>query len=266
MMTRTECTDRNGRQLISLRGLFRALQPAAIHLYKEVLRFSSILYIVLLLGAAIAPMSTVCYALQCIDPSHLCTRAATNSRVDDCRLRMYNIRPVMDRFVIAHLIGWAIKAAIVPNRLPLWIASASFEIVERVVAPLLPSLRECWWDSLIIDIFLCNAAGIEIGLLFAFIKNEYRRSHALLNDLSKEIVIIVAILITDLNAFLLKDALNIRDVSPLNVYRLLFFIALAPQCVRQLVKPKVFGSKMFVYIYTVALVAEFFLVICKWRT
>lgn len=264
-MARIRYIGRDGRALIRPRQFFRTLRPVGSRFFREVLRFLSMIYIMLLFAAIIAPTMTVCHGLQRVDHFHLCTHLVRVSRVKDCLLNLSNISPVLDRFLIAHLAGWAIKATIVPSRFLLWIASVSFEVVERVAIPLIPSLRECWWDSLLMDIFLCNAVGIEMGLFFAFTEYEHVRSHVRLN-LSSSTMIIIAILLTDLNAFLLKDALTIRDASPLNVYRILLFIALAPQCVREITSPKAFHSKMFTYTYALALLAEISLVVCKWPT
>lgn len=31
---------------------------------------------------------------------------------------------------------------------------------------ILPNFNECWWDSLLLDVLLCNGLGIEVGMLF----------------------------------------------------------------------------------------------------
>lgn len=263
-MARIRYTGSDGRALMRPRQFFQALRPLVSRSFREVLRFLSIFYIMLLLAAIIAPTMTVCHGLQRVDHFHSCTPLVRVSRVEDCRLHLSNIFPVLDRFLVAHLIGWAIKAMIFPSRLLLWIASVSFEVVERVAIPLIPSLRECWWDSLLMDIFFCNAVGIEMGLFFAFTEYERVRSHVRPN--STATIITVAILLTDFNAFLLKDALTIRDASPLNVYRILLFIALAPQCVCEITSPKASHSKTFTCIYALALLAEITLVAWKWLT
>lgn len=260
--------NHDGRRSIRLQQLFRAVQPQTNRLFREVLRFTAVTYILMIFAAAVAPAATVCHSLQRLDVFHLCTPFAEASRVGDCDLNLHTIRKVMDRFIMAHLVGWSIKAAIIPNRLLLWVASVSFEVMERAAVPLLPSLRECWWDSVLIDIFLCNAAGIEMGMLLASITNgSILRNTTKLNarlSLPKAAIIVVAILITDLNAFFLKDTMHIRNASPLNVYRLVFFITLAPQCVDELTTSKNLRMKTFTCMYTIALVVEIVLVFCKW--
>ena len=48
-----------------------------------------------------------------------------------------------------------------------WVISASWELTEIAFVHLLPSyqLCECWWDTTILDLFLCNGSGILVGML-----------------------------------------------------------------------------------------------------
>lgn len=118
------------------------------------------------------PPAARCALLRRLDRVHTCAPLVEPSHVADCRLsrtlRFPSSRArVFDRFVVAHLAGWAVKAALYPARGPLWAASLLFELVERAAVGALPELAECWWDSLLLDVALCNAAGIEAGLLLA---------------------------------------------------------------------------------------------------
>lgn len=44
-----------------------------------------------------------------------------------------------------------------------WIISILFEIVELSLRHWIPNFYECWWDSLLLDLFGCNLIGILIG-------------------------------------------------------------------------------------------------------
>lgn len=71
---------------------------------------------------------------------------------------------VFDEFVVAHTLGWWGKALIIRDRGLLWIISIAFELMELTFQHLLPNFNECWWDSWILDVALCNALGIEVGM------------------------------------------------------------------------------------------------------
>lgn len=47
-----------------------------------------------------------------------------------------------------------------------WICSISFELLELTFRYWLPNFYECWWDSLLLDVFGCNLAGILLGHYF----------------------------------------------------------------------------------------------------
>jgi len=47
-----------------------------------------------------------------------------------------------------------------------WFCSISFELLELTFRYWLPNFYECWWDSLILDVFGCNLAGIMLGYYF----------------------------------------------------------------------------------------------------
>ena len=66
---------------------------------------------------------------------------------------------VFDEFVIAHALGWYCKAIMYRNQLLLWILSVGFELMEVTFNHLLPNFNECWWDSVLLDILLCNWLG-----------------------------------------------------------------------------------------------------------
>ncbi|WVZ99529.1 hypothetical protein U9M48_044808 [Paspalum notatum var. saurae] len=99
----------------------------------------------------------------------------------DCRLyvpenpknKFINIYDTLfDEFVVAHILGWWGKAVMIRNQLLLWVLSIGFELMELTFRHMLPNFNECWWDSIILDILICNwfesklpIEQIEISLL-----------------------------------------------------------------------------------------------------
>ncbi len=71
---------------------------------------------------------------------------------------------LFDEFVLAHALGWWGKALILRDASLLWTLSIAFELLERTFAHMLPNFSECWWDSWILDVSLCNWAGMALGL------------------------------------------------------------------------------------------------------
>lgn len=50
------------------------------------------------------------------------------------------------------------------DRTLLWVVSIAFELMELTFRHWLPNFNECWWDSWILDVALCNALGISLGM------------------------------------------------------------------------------------------------------
>uniref|UniRef100_A0A804MQA4 CDP-diacylglycerol--serine O-phosphatidyltransferase n=1 Tax=Zea mays TaxID=4577 RepID=A0A804MQA4_MAIZE len=91
----------------------------------------------------------------------------------DCRLyvpenpknKFINIyETLFDEFVVAHILGWFGKAVMIRNQLLLWVLSIGFELMELTFRHMLPNFNECWWDSIILDILICNWFGIWAGM------------------------------------------------------------------------------------------------------
>lgn len=66
---------------------------------------------------------------------------------------------VVDEFVLAHALGWFAKALVLRNPLLLWSASVGFELLELSFRHMLPNFNECWWDSWLLDVAICNQLG-----------------------------------------------------------------------------------------------------------
>ncbi|KAJ6810151.1 putative CDP-diacylglycerol--serine O-phosphatidyltransferase 1 isoform X1 [Iris pallida] len=91
----------------------------------------------------------------------------------DCRIyvpenpksRFNNVyETLFDEFVLAHIFGWWGKAIMIRNQPLLWVLSIGFELMELTFRHMLPNFNECWWDSIILDILICNWFGIWAGM------------------------------------------------------------------------------------------------------
>lgn len=46
----------------------------------------------------------------------------------------------------------------------LWVLSIGFELMELTFQHMLPNFNECWWDSWILDVAVCNFLGMWAGM------------------------------------------------------------------------------------------------------
>ena len=69
----------------------------------------------------------------------------------------------LDIYLLAHFFGWYVKMLIVRDINLCWFLSIFFEIMELTFKHWLPNFTECWWDTIILDVFGCNALGIFCG-------------------------------------------------------------------------------------------------------
>uniref|UniRef100_A0A1I8IDS3 Phosphatidylserine synthase n=1 Tax=Macrostomum lignano TaxID=282301 RepID=A0A1I8IDS3_9PLAT len=70
----------------------------------------------------------------------------------------------LDVFAVAHLFGWVMKAVLLRHYGLTWLLSINWEITEMAFSHILPNFQECWWDIVILDVFVCNGVGIFIGM------------------------------------------------------------------------------------------------------
>lgn len=79
----------------------------------------------------------------------------------------HNVKPVIfDIFIPAHFFGWIFHSMIIRDYTICWTLSICFEICEVLLRQWFPNFHECWWDSIILDILICNGLGIYIGMKF----------------------------------------------------------------------------------------------------
>ncbi|THG14261.1 hypothetical protein TEA_021846 [Camellia sinensis var. sinensis] len=98
----------------------------------------------------------------------------------DCRIyvpenptnRFKNVYDTLfDEFVPAHIFGWWGKAIMIRNQPLLWVLSIGFELMELTFRHMLPNFNECWWDSIILDILICNWFGETLDAAQLFCHN-----------------------------------------------------------------------------------------------
>ncbi|CAJ0926554.1 12956_t:CDS:2 [Entrophospora sp. SA101] len=200
------------------------------------------------------------YIFATIDPS-LGRPLPERSYADNCELTIENIKDQMDIFVVYHASGWFAKALVLRDYWFCWILSVMFEVMEYSLQHQLNNFAECWWDHWILDVIICNWAGLYLGMKTCeyfemkgyswrgikqipslkgkmkrtvqqftphhWTKFEWGTTKSFKNYLAV-IGLLFLFLQTDLNAFYLKYLLWIPPEHPLNAYRfiLLFFCAI----------------------------------------
>jgi phosphatidylserine synthase 2 len=89
---------------------------------------------------------------------------------DDPVSRFRNVHDILfdgegffDVFILCHVLGWFCKMLMIRDLRLTLVASVLFEVYELTFQHMLPNFRECWWDSLIVDIVVCNGLGILCG-------------------------------------------------------------------------------------------------------
>ena len=129
---------------------------------------SSVLYTTFFIILLIQPNINDIRNLFKILDSSLNTPMQSRSYAEDCGNYSFEvIAEKFDAFVFGHFVGWMMGSIICRNREILWFTQILWEIIEIVTCYFIPNFAECWWDQLILDIFLCNGVGIELGLIIA---------------------------------------------------------------------------------------------------
>lgn len=138
---------------------------------------SSIFYLLLLIFLAFQTREDIREWLGYVD-SGLGVPLVERSYAEDCRICWETLWSQMDVFVVAHTVGWYVKALVIRDTLTCWILSVMFEVMEYTFQHQLPNFNECWWDHWILDVATCNALGIYLGMkTCAYLKcKEYKWS------------------------------------------------------------------------------------------
>ena len=222
------------------------------------LLLSACVYLLALVYLALWP-SRACALLSSLDGGHTCSAPVEADHAADCALTTGTLRGVCDRFVVAHAAGWLAKGALLPRRRVLWRASVGFEAVEWLLSGALPTLRECWWDSLVLDVLVCNFIGLELGCRFAARYGGGAAAGAGGRRGARDAVLLTGLVVTDVNAFLVKHALALHSASPLNVARLVLLYLLAIPSVAHICSRSSSPSPSpapFAHLYTTILFSE----------
>jgi phosphatidylserine synthase 2 len=66
--------------------------------------------------------------------------------------------------MVAHVVGWLAHAVLLRHWGLCWTISIFFEVCERWLKHWFPNFNECWWDSVILDVILCNWFGMSLGM------------------------------------------------------------------------------------------------------
>ncbi len=148
----------------------------------------------------------------------------------------FNVTDRIDVFVLAHSLGWFVKALIVRDLGVSWVCSVLFELVELAFAHLLPNFRECWWDSIIFDVFGCNLIGIHLADYalskldwpkFKFLRSAFGAKKINYKFLFSATLLIALITLIDLNFFFLKFVLFIPTTHWLSHVRTYSFVLIS---------------------------------------
>nr|GLL32232.1 CDP-diacylglycerol--serine O-phosphatidyltransferase 1-like isoform X1 [Ipomoea trifida] len=173
---------------------------------------------------------------------------------------------LFDEFVLAHILGWWGKAIMIRNQPLLWVLSIGFELMELTFRHMLPNFNECWWDSIVLDILICNWFGIWAGMrtvryfdgktyewvgisrqpniigkvkrtLGQFTPAYWDKDewHPLLGPwrFLQVLSLCVVFLTVELNTFFLKFSLWVPPRNPLIIYRLILWWLIAIPTIRE---------------------------------
>nr|GMD66004.1 CDP-diacylglycerol--serine O-phosphatidyltransferase 1-like isoform X1 [Ipomoea batatas] len=152
------------------------------------------------------------------------------------------------------------------NQPLLWVLSIGFESMELTFRHMLPNFNECWWDSIVLDILICNWFGIWAGMrtvhyfdgrtyewvgisqqpniigkvkrtLGQFTPAHWDKDewHPLLGPwrFLQVLSLCVVFLTVELNTFFLKFCLWVPPQNPLIIYRLVLWWLIAIPTIRE---------------------------------
>lgn len=89
----------------------------------------SLLYTFILIVLIVVPPMDARRLLAKVDPS-LGRPIVLPLYAEDCSVTYANVLSKMDRFVVAHFLGWFVKGLLIRHRLLLWCISILWELVE----------------------------------------------------------------------------------------------------------------------------------------
>ncbi|SYZ64100.1 phosphatidylserine_synthase (plasmid) [Leishmania braziliensis MHOM/BR/75/M2904] len=127
-----------------------------------------VLYLVFLTFMIFQDLATVRQIMGYYDPS-LLHQLPERTYAQDCRLSTnedpwFFVHTSFDVFLLAHSLGYVVKMLILRDWRMVTAVSLGFEVVEVTFQHVLPNFRECWWDHIILDVLICNAGGMLMGM------------------------------------------------------------------------------------------------------
>ncbi|VDD90750.1 unnamed protein product [Enterobius vermicularis] len=254
----------------------------------------SVMYAMLLQFALFQSFGDIKRTLKWLDPKRLnMERLEEKEYAVDCsNFTWERISKSIDIFVIGHFLGWMMKALLIRHHLICWYISIAWEVTELVFSHLLPNFEECWWDIIILDIFLCNGLGIYCGIRLAhfFEMREYhwesikdikttrgKFKRAVLQftpeswmqvDWYNDVAIrrtlsiyafVMIWLVTELNTFFLKHIFAIDTSHPIVFWRIILIGLISAPSIRQFYlfatdsRVKRMGMQSWIYVAVCAL-------------
>lgn len=217
-----------------LATLTLASQPAPPPLYLNFLLTATSLYDLILILIPVIPANTLRLLLHAVDPSFRNAPPGADSRTDDCSLSPTNLLEALDVYVLAHIIGYGTKAAILRDRASVWASAVAFEAAEFVLLRAAPrifaQLAECWWDRFALDLLVSNVIGMEVGLVIAGGAVPSSSGRIRLRAVAMAGVVTAFI---DSCHFCLAAALRLEKLSPLLSCRMALLTALGAEAGRQ---------------------------------
>ncbi|CAM9573204.1 unnamed protein product [Chrysoparadoxa australica] len=190
--------------------------------------------------------------VQLVFPGSIMQEADSTDGGMDCDLTLSAMLGQMrEIWFVAHVLGWWAKMCLFRDWRICWVLSISFELLELSLGWMVPQFHECWWDSLLIDLLGANQLGMLMGLLtLRFFENTKfdwngfnptRRANPLQRALRRfspiswnkwqwEVfssvkrfcqigLLLTVVLMSELNAFLMLNALSIPKNSYFNMVR-----------------------------------------------
>ncbi|KAF4663757.1 hypothetical protein FOL47_005568 [Perkinsus chesapeaki] len=83
-----------------------------------------------------------------------------------CELTFSHIlRSITNIWFAAHVVGYWAKMCLFRDWSMCWMYSFAFELAELGLVWVIPEFQECWWDSLLMDVFGANFLGMCLGRL-----------------------------------------------------------------------------------------------------
>ncbi|KAI7686379.1 hypothetical protein SSS_09905 [Sarcoptes scabiei] len=131
----------------------------------------SVLYLLMLIFLLFQHYQTVKSMMYWFYPDlqHFHIDSEKQYAVNCSDISFYRVVDHLDVFALAHFLGWTLKALLVRHYGICWTISVTWEITEVAFAHLLPNFAECWWDSWILDVLVCNGLGIFFGMYICHI-------------------------------------------------------------------------------------------------